>query len=74
MKRPKNLKDTINKYEEVFKVLCGKSPGRPAIKEYLTTEDSHLDLQEFCVNNSLIPWALGINVLDAVDLLVKNKE
>jgi hypothetical protein len=55
-------------------VLCGKSPGKDAIKYYLINEDSHMDLQEFCANNTLIPWAFGINVLDAVDLLVKNKE
>ncbi len=69
-----NLPELVRRYLTTISVLCSKVPNADMIIKYITEEDSHIDLQEFLLNHSKIDWVMGINLLDAVDLIVENKE
>ncbi len=70
------LENWIFRYQFVLGLLCNSRPPAQLIKDYLLGlgNEGVIPLQEWCVNNTHIPWVYGINIIDAVDILVLNKE
>jgi hypothetical protein len=55
----------IDRFTEALMLLCGGvRPPPQAVMDWFSEEDS-FDLQEFAINNTALPTAQGIAILDA---------
>jgi hypothetical protein len=63
----------IDKYAYAFDLLLYEPVPHDLLERYLTETDNEsvIELQEFCVNESKLKFTSGISIIDAVDILVK---
>ena len=64
-------------YRILFKLFLTKVPPKVAIEQYINLngadEDNFLDLQDWCSEYTKLPFLTGIGIIDAIDILYKNR-
>jgi hypothetical protein len=64
---------SINYFKEALESLTGKKlPMRvPRFKASRMSDKNQYKLQEWCVDNSQPPWATGLSMIEAAELIVQ---
>jgi hypothetical protein len=63
----------INYFKEALESLTGKNlPMRvPRFKASRMSDENQYKLQEWCVDNAQPPWATGLSMIEAAELIVQ---
>lgn len=63
----------INYFKEALESLTGKKlPMRvPRFKASRMSDENQYKLQEWCVDNAQPPWATGLSMIEAAELIVQ---
>lgn len=63
----------INYFKEALESLTGKKlPMRvPRFKASRMSDENQFKLQEWCVDNANPPWATGLSMIEAAELIVQ---
>lgn len=60
------------RFREALTVLCGEAPPPGMIEAWFEPGCDSMDLQEWAAEKCSMPWAQGIVVIDAAELLAEH--
>lgn len=60
------------RFREALKVLCGEPPPAGHVEAWFAPGSESLDLQHWASDKCSMPWAQGIVVIDAAEMLADN--
>ena len=71
-KRKKRRVPETNYFKEALEAITGKKlPMRvPRFRATRMSDENQLKLQEWCVSNASPPWATGLSIIEAAELMV----